>query len=327
MPIATEKSVLAASREFAVEDAARSWFHVVTTLAALLATIALAALAPWRAVRWAAGVTEALTLLRVFILYHDHMHGALLRRSRAAAGLFRALGVLLLAPPRWWTDTHNYHHAHTARLGAPPTGTYVCWSVERWRAATPGQRLLYRLERHPLTMVFGHALVFFMGMCVLPFAARPRRYASSGLAAALHVALAAALWRLAGVETYLTAVAAPFFIACAAGSYLFYAQHNAPGIALRADADWEQSDAALAGATYLHTGPVLRWFTGNIGFHHVHHLNVRIPFYRLPEAMRALPALQRPVVTTLAPRNVLACLRLALWDEERGRLVSFSDAR
>jgi acyl-lipid omega-6 desaturase (Delta-12 desaturase) len=316
-----DRELLDASRPFAQEDPARSWLHVVTTFVVLGLAIAVAAFAPWRALRWAGTLVEALTLLRAFILFHDHMHGALLRGSPAAVALFRVLGVLLLTPARMWTDTHNFHHAHTARLGSAPTGTYVFWSTEEWRAASPWRRFLYRLERHPITMILGHPVVFFLGMCVLPFVSQPRRHAECGLAVALHVGLAIALWRVAGAELCVATLLAPFAIACAVGSYLFYAQHNAPGIVMRAEGAWSHSTGALDGSSYLETGPIFRWFTGNIGYHHVHHLNVRIPFYRLPEAMKALPALQSPVVTTLRPRDVVACLRLALWDSARGRLV------
>jgi omega-6 fatty acid desaturase (delta-12 desaturase) len=314
-----------ASRRFAREDPATSWYHLVTTLAALAAAIAIAAAVPWWPVRVPAAMVAGLLLVRVFTLYHDHMHGALLRRSRLARGLFTVLGLLMLTAPRVWNDTHNVHHANTARLNGSSLGTYVLWTVERWRSASRPERLLYRLERHPLNMVLGHLTVFFIGMCVLPFVKRPLRYASSGLAALLHVALATSIIWGFGFDVFLFAMLVPFFIACAIGSYLFFAQHNAEGVT-HTDADsWEHVHSAVAGSTYLCTDAVTRWFSGNIGYHHVHHLNVRIPFYRLPEAMDAIVELQDPVVTTLHPRDVNACLRLALWDADRSRMVALSE--
>jgi acyl-lipid omega-6 desaturase (Delta-12 desaturase) len=232
---------------------------------------------------------------------------------------------LLLAAPRVWADTHNYHHAHTAKLDAAPIGTYVLWTVDRWRSATKWERWRYRLERHPLTIGLGYLTVFFVGMCVLPFVLHPRRYASSGLAAFGHLAIAFGLWHTFGLEVALSAFVAPFAIACAVGSYLFYAQHNAPGLTLCSPENWNHADGALGGSTYLATGPLMRWFTGNIGFHHVHHLNVRIPFYRLPEAMAAIPELGDPVVTRLRLQDVRACLRLAIWDPVAGRMMAASD--
>jgi len=317
------KLLIDATRPFAQEQRARSWFHVLTTFAALFAAIGLAAFAPFWPLRIVGMALESLTLVRVFILFHDFAHGALLRGSPLASAIFRLEGLLLLTPLRVWAETHNFHHANTARLASRPTGTYVLWSVDRWRSASWAGRLLYRAERHPLTMLFGHVTVFFFGMCVLPFVSNPRKYASSGLAAVVHVGLCVVVWRALGPAVWVCAMLVPMFVAFAFGSYLFYAQHNAPGLAMRLDGDWTHADAAVEGSTMLSTSALMHWFTGNIGYHHVHHLNARIPFYRLPEAMAALPELQRPIVTSLSPTDVVACLRLALWDPSTGRMVGF----
>lgn len=323
-PPRTGRALWAATRPFAAEDPRRSWGYVGASLLVLATAITLAAVAPWWPVRVVAGIVEGLTLLRIFTHYHDHMHGSLLRRSPAAKALFAVLGVLMIAPPRFWADSHNFHHGHTGRLGAPPTGTYALWSVERWREASFRERLAYRLERNPMTMIFGYVTVFFVGMCVSPFVKNPRRYASSAIAGVVHLGLGAALAYTLGFGALVTAMLLPFFIACAIGSYLFYAQHNAEGVAMRGD-DWNHADAAVEASTLLATGPVMRWFTGDIGFHHVHHLNVKIPFYRLEEAMAAIPELQSPVVTRLRLGEIASCLRLFLWDAEQGRMVSLRD--
>jgi omega-6 fatty acid desaturase (delta-12 desaturase) len=117
----------------------------------------------------------------------------------------------------------------------------------------------------------------------------------------------------------------PLNIAFIAGTYLFYAQHNFEGVKLRGRHEWEFTRAALESSSYMPMGPAMRWFTGNIGYHHVHHLNSRIPFYRLPEAMAAIPELQHPGETRLRPRDVFACLSLKLWDAEAQQMVPFPD--
>ena len=322
---AGSKATIDATRTFAHEDRKLSWFHTLTTFGLLALATAIAATGPFLLARIAAGFLEALLLLRAFILYHDHMHGALLRQSRVASALFHVQGVLVLNPPRVWTDTHNEHHANTARLQSRSTGTYELWTVDRWRSADWSQRLAYRLERHPVTILFGYATVFFMGMCVLPFVKNPKRYASSGLAAVVHIAIAVAVVRWLGAGAYVTAMCGPFFVACALGAYLFYVQHNFVGAEFRTADNWNHADAALEGSSYLKTGPVMQFFTGNIGYHHVHHLNARIPFYRLPEAMAALPALQNPGTSTLELRDVIASLKLKLWDPSQRRMVRFTD--
>ena len=327
MPPRAGKALIDASRAFAGEYRARSWFHVVVTLSALLGCAGLAAALPWWPLRVVAALLEALLLLRTFALYHDHMHGALLRDSRFGAVLLRSAGVLMLAPPQVWADTHNAHHANTARPTALPIGTFSLWTVARWRSASHGERLRYRIERSPITMLLGYLTVFLGALCLLPFVKQPRRYKSSGLALVLHLGGSVALCWAFGVGVYVTTVLVPYAIACGIGSYLFYTQHNAPGIELRAESAWSHDQAALRGSTHLVTGRLMRWFTGNIGLHHVHHLNARIPFYRLPETMAALPELQNPIVTTLAPRDVLACLRVALWEPTSNRMVALGELR
>jgi len=127
-----------------------------------------------------------------------------------------------------------------------------------------------------------------------------------------------------GGATLFFAFLLPNLISHALGAYLFYAQHNFPTAHIQAREEWTFVRAALESSSYMQLGPVMRYFTGNIGYHHVHHLNHRIPFYRLPEAMAGIPELQNPRgMTSLAPRDVLACLRLKLWDPAAGRLVPF----
>jgi omega-6 fatty acid desaturase (delta-12 desaturase) len=150
----------------------------------------------------------------------------------------------------------------------------------------------------------------------------PRKHADAALAFVLHAALVAAL-AYYDAATLVLAVMLPFAIAMALGSYLFYAQHNFPDVKLCDEADWSYVHAALHSSSFIRMGRLMRWFTGNIGYHHVHHLNARIPFYRLPEAMAGIAELQSPGATSLECRDVLACLRLKLWDRRKNRLVSF----
>jgi acyl-lipid omega-6 desaturase (Delta-12 desaturase) len=324
---AAERQLIASTRPFAVQDAARSWRNVAATYAALVGALMLTTLAPWWPLRVVGGVLEALVLVRSFILVHDYMHGSLLSGSGLARVLFHAQGVLLLTPPRVWNETHNHHHANTARIAAPASGTFTTWTAEQWREASALERVAYVAERHPLTILLAYPFAFFGALSLVPFLRNPRRYWSAGLAVALHVALSLAVVNLAGWGVYLSAMLLPLLAAYALGAYLFFAQHNFPDVVLREDHAWTHADAALEASSYLRCGPVMAWFTGNIGYHHIHHLNPRIPFYRLPEAMAALPELQNPRTTSLHPRDVFACLRLNVWDGARGRMVRFRDLR
>ncbi len=321
------RDLISRTRPFAIQDAARARWHIASTLVAMVAAVAVAAAAPWWPLRVVGGLVEALVLVRAFILYHDFMHGALLGSSRLAQVLFHIQGVLMLTPARIWNDTHNHHHANTARLAAPSAGTFITWTTDTWRGASGRERLAYVVERHPLTLLFGYLTAFLVSLCLVPFVRNPRRYWASGLALLVHIALSITIWRLFGPGVYLSAFLGPLFVGYALGTYLFYAQHNFQDVSLLPEEQWTHAEAALEASSFLACGPVMAWFTGNIGYHHVHHLNPRIPFYRLPEAMAAIPELQGPHVTTLHPREVVRCLRLNLWDSAQQRMVRYRDVR
>ena len=169
--------------------------------------------------------------------------------------------------------------------------------------------------------------VFVFSLCLIPFVRAPRKNWSAGLAVLVHLALSATLILAFGVSVYLTAMLIPMALAYAFGSYLFFVQHNFEQMHVREESDWSHAAGALETSSYLALGPVMHWFTGNIGYHHVHHLNPRIPFYRLPEAMAAIPELQNPPTATLRLREVWSTLTsLDLWDPKAGRMVPFREA-
>jgi omega-6 fatty acid desaturase (delta-12 desaturase) len=158
-------------------------------------------------------------------------------------------------------------------------------------------------------------------MCTAPTLRNPRKHYDSLLAFILHVAIAVALFSHGGWAAVLLTLVGPLFIACAIGAYLFYAQHNFPGVSFNDRDGWTYDKAAMESSSFMKTGPIMGWFTANIGYHHIHHLNSRIPFYRLPEAAAAIPELKATPVTSLHPRDILACLRLKVWDNEVQKMV------
>jgi omega-6 fatty acid desaturase (delta-12 desaturase) len=141
-----------------------------------------------------------------------------------------------------------------------------------------------------------------------------------------HGTLIAALWILGGFDVAFFVVLLPMTIASMIGSYMFFAQHSFERMHILPEENWTYYRAALESSSYMKLNKLMRWFTGNIGYHHIHHLNVRIPFYRLPEAMEAIPELQSPVTTTLSPHDIRACFRCCLWDEGLQRMVSYREA-
>jgi omega-6 fatty acid desaturase (delta-12 desaturase) len=315
--------LIRATQPFARELRWRSWWHFWSTLAALVGLLCLSCLEVRWGCRFPVSVLAGLTMVRMFTIYHDYQHGTILRGSALANVLLGAYGLLLLTPPSIWRRTHQYHHSHNGRVQAAGIGSFDVMTTRDFARAPVWRRLAYGLSRHPLTILAGYVTVFLYGMCLRPLLLRTRQHGDAALALLVHAALIAALATFAPALLLWTLLL-PMCVATALGSYLFYAQHNFPDARFQEGGAWDCAAAALAGSSYIPMNPVLRWFTGNIGYHHVHHLNARIPFYRLPEAMAGLEELQSPGVTTLSLSGVYHCLRLKLWDADRGHLVNFA---
>lgn len=333
---ATEKALLEATRPFEAESRIRSWWYVGSTFIVLGAVLTVAARSSWWPLRMGASLAAGLLLVRTFILFHDFQHGSLLRGSLLARALFFLFGLLALTPPRNWRHTHNVHHAHVGKpiaadddefsLVTSDIGSYPLMTTDKWRQASMWQRLCYRITRHPLTILCAYVMVFMGSLCVVPLLKDPRKNWESAASLLAHVGVVAGLWVFAGFPTLFFAFWLPVVIAAALGAYLFFVQHNFPGMRIVPQGEWTHFRGGLESSSFLQLGPILGWFTGNIGYHHMHHLNSRIPFYRLPEAMAAMPELQPPIVTSFRPRDILACLRLNLWDPHRQQLVSYREA-
>lgn len=317
------KELLEATRAFVPESRARSWWYVLSTSVALASLVALAAQPIFWPLRLGLSALAGLVSVRMFILYHDYLHGALLRGSKAARLILYPFALWVMTPPKVWRETHNYHHNHTAKLVGSSIGSFATMSLESYAQATAVEKFRYRLVRHPLTVVFGYFTIFMLDMCLMSFLRSPRKRWDSLVALLLNWAIAAVVIPRFGFATWLFAAFLPIFIATGIGAYLFYAQHNFDGLHIQPRDVWSYDRAALESSSYMVTGPLLAWFTGNIGYHHVHHLNPTIPFYRLPEAMAAIPELQNASKTSLAPGEIVACFKLKLWDPEQQKMVGY----
>ena len=320
------KDLINATVPFAEESVRLSWWYVSSTFALLAGALAGAGLAPWWPLRLLFSLLAAMLMVRAFITYHDYMHRAILARSRIAWILFRVYSALALTPPRSWKKSHNYHHGHVGQVSASSIGAFPIMTTQMWRDASLTTRAGYRIVRHPLTVLAGYVTIFLFSITLLPLLTNPARHWDSLLALAGHVALIAVLWIFGGFDTAFFVVLLPMTIASALGSYLFFAQHSFKRMHILTPEAWTYYRAAMESSSYMKLSRVMQWFTGNIGFHHIHHLNVRIPFYRLPEVMDAIPELQSAVTTTLSPRDIRDCFRCSLWDEERQKVVSYREA-
>ena len=311
----------ARTKPYARDSYWKSWWCILSTT--LLLGVAAAGTFPRLPLIWriACSVLTGLLMVRLFVIYHDQQHHAILPKSRLAAIFMRLLGICILIPNAIWRSSHDYHHSHNSKLRSAHIGSFPIMTREQYRQTSAGGRILYLFMRHPLTILFGYITVFLFGMVILPFLNSPRKNFDSVPAILLHVTIAVWLAVHFGWLGLVLTLLLPFLIAGALGAYLFYAQHNFPGVILKDNKGWTFEGAALESSSYLKTNPLMAWFTANIGYHHIHHINHRVPFYRLPELYRDIPELRRATTTSLHPFDIFRCLRLKVWCVETQRMV------
>ncbi|EMP57351.1 fatty acid desaturase [Marinobacter santoriniensis NKSG1] len=324
--IRVDRELLNATKPYREESAARSWWYVGSTFALMIASLTIAGVVSWWPLRTVFSVLGGLLMVRCFITFHDYLHGAILKGSRLAHWLFITYGALALTPTRSWLASHNYHHGHVGQISEASVGAFPLITTRMWRASTPWQRFAYRAQRHPLVVLLSYPIVFGLNITLIPLLRAPRKHLDSLVALISHFGLIAVLRFLGGFSLVFFVILLPMTIASAMGCYLFFAQHSFRRMQIASPEAWTFYRAALESSSYMKVNPVLQWFTGNIGYHHIHHLNSRIPFYRLPEVMAAIPELQAPLTTSLAPRDISDCFRYALWDEEKQRMVTYREA-
>jgi omega-6 fatty acid desaturase (delta-12 desaturase) len=264
-----------------------------------------------------------LLILRTFVIYHDQQHQAILPHSRLAGGLMKIFGILVLSPSSIWQSSHNHHHTHNSKLRGSHIGSFPIMTKAQYLKSSKAERFQYLFMRHPLTILLGYPIVFLYGMCLSPFVTNPREHADCFIALVLHIGIAVLLTCCFGWPALLLTQIIPHFVASAIGTYLFYAQHNFTGVSFNDNAGWTYEKAAMESSSYIKTGPLWAWFTANIGYHHIHHLNARIPFYRLPEVFAKVPELRTPKTTSLRPADIVRCLRLKVWDVDTQQMIGF----
>lgn len=319
----TGKELIAASKEFTGENRTRSWLEILGTilLSAIAFTITLFDSIPLP-LRLVSSVLCGLLYVRMFVIYHDYQHRAILQRSTIAEWLMQVVGIYLLAPQTIWKRSHEHHHNNNSKLTITGIGSYPTITKNRFLSLTKKERAIYLINRHPLTIIMGYFTLFIYWLNLKSFFQSPGRHLDSLLALIIHGLGATAVWYFLGSETFWIGWFFPFFMAFAMGSYLFYCQHNFPGAKFRENHDWTYDNAALTSTSCMPMNPIMQWFTGNIGYHHVHHLNSRIPFYRLVEAMKSMPELRNAPTTSWALPEIVRCFRLKLWDPEKDKMIT-----
>jgi len=315
------KNLILATKPFAKEIRSRSWFHTISTLSLLILALGSTLVMPFILLKLACSIIAGLLLIRMFIIYHDHQHHTILTRSPTANVIMTIFGMYMLSPTSIWKRSHDHHHNHNSKLFSASIGSYPIVTRKKYLEMTARQKFIYLAARHPITIALGYFSMFIIGMCLRSFISNPRKHYDSLIALTLHIAVAVSLFVFISWQAWFFMFFLPFLIAFGMGAYLFYAQHNFPGVEFYENKNWVYEKAALESSSFMKMHPVMEWFTGNIGYHHIHHLNSKIPFYRLPEVMKHFAELQNCKVTTLTPGAMNACFKLKVWDQETNQMI------
>jgi omega-6 fatty acid desaturase (delta-12 desaturase) len=274
----------------------------------------------------ALAVPAAGCAVRTFIVFHDCGHGSFLPSKRLNGWVGAVAGLVVYMPYRWWRHDHAVHHATAGDLDRRGVGDVQTLTVAEYERLTWARQLGYRLFRNPLVMFgLGPIVTLLLTPRVFSRSARPRiRRSVIGTNVALVLLFGGICW-FAGWQAFLLVQVPVFMIGGSVGIWLFYVQHQFEDTYWQSSENWSYAEAALRGSSYLKLPKVLQFFTGNIGVHHVHHLNARIPNYNLQRAHDENPVFHD--VPTLSIADGLRAVRLKLWDEQGRRLLTFAEAR
>ena len=303
----------------------KSAWQLLSTLAAFVSL--------WLLMLWSLDISYFLTLLlaiptgglivRLFVLQHDCGHGSFFQSKQLNDWVGRSLGVLTLTPYQRWRKHHAVHHATSGNLDRRGFGDVLLMTVREYQAATPYQRLMYRIQRHPLMMfgigAFGYFLIW-QRFIYEPKTWHKERASVWWTNLSIFVVSVAIAW-LIGLDRLLLVHLPVVAVASSLGVWLFYVQHQFEDTYYEHNEKWDYVAAGIEGCSYYQLPAVLSWLTANIGIHHIHHLDSRIPNYRLKDCFDENPEFQR--VRRLTLWESIECASLRLWDEDLGVLVRY----
>ncbi|MEJ6528405.1 MULTISPECIES: fatty acid desaturase [unclassified Exiguobacterium] len=265
-------------------------------------------------------------VVRMFIIFHDCTHGSFFKNKKANAIVGTITGILTLFPYEKWKREHAIHHASSGNLDKRGVGDIWVMTIEEYIEASKWTRLKYRLYRHPLVMFgLGPLWLILVTSRFNRKDARKKERQNTHIINLSLVVLYSALIYVIGWQAFLIVQGTTMFIAGVLGIWLFYVQHTFEDSYFEDEQEWDYVKAAIEGSSYYELPKVLQWVTGNIGFHHVHHLSPRVPNYHLEKAHTSTPPLQR--ATTIGLFSSLKSLRYKLYDANNKTFVTFREVR
>jgi len=323
----TKTPAFIASQKFASASYGRALFQFGHTFGLYVLTIGLmfASLALPYGVTLLLSLVAAAAYLRLFMIGHDCSHGSYLPKKWQNSWLGNVIGVLTNTPLHYWGTQHAKHHRSTGNLDKRGDGDVITRTVEEYAAASTFSRLCYRVYRNPWVLFFFSAPLHFVVLQRLPLGDQAKTW--SGWASVMGTNLGIALYygsliAAFGLQPFLLVYVPVVMLSSLGAVWLFYVQHQFEDAYWHRNDAWTYHDATLQGSSFYDLPRWLHWVSGNIGYHHIHHLNPKVPNYNLPACYSGQPALQN--ARKLGLRESLSTAWLALWDEQAGRLVSFA---
>lgn len=274
-------------------------------------------------------IPTAFFVVRLFLIQHDCGHGAYFRSAWANNYLGRLIGILTATPYDYWRDTHATHHATTGHLEKRGDGDINTMTVKEFDSASKWRKALYWLYRHPVVMFgIGPMYVFLIKQRLpldFPFARKKRVWLNLFATNIAIIGISTALAMTIGLPEFLMVQLPVMILAATIGVWMFYVQHQFEDAYWSRGKAWAFYQAALEGSSHYDLPKPLQWLTASIGLHHIHHLNSKIPNYRLQECLDSLPKLEK--VTRINFWQSIKCVSFTLWDEERTKMISFRQLR
>lgn len=305
-------------------DVRRSWFQVINSVGPyiLLWILMIVSLNYSYWITLLLAIPAAGFMVRIFIIFHDCGHGSFFKSQKLNDSLGIITGLISFTPYYRWRHDHAIHHATAGDLDRRGTGDVWTLTLTEYQELPRSKKIAYRLVRNPAIMFTIGALGVFLIGHRFPSSNDGVRERQSVHWTNLALAgIAALLSALIGIKAYLLIQLPILMLAASAGVWLFYVQHQFDGVYWVRHENWDFKSAALKGSSFYKLPKLLQWFTGNIGFHHIHHYNPGIPNYFLEECQKKISIFQQVKPITL--RTSLKSLNFRLWDEQNARLVGF----
>ncbi len=315
-----KKKLLNQLQSYAKENRLLSYWYLISTVFLFSLFIFLTITVNIFTIKLMLSLITGLILLRLSIFYHDFQHGSFLRNEKWLKPVMTLFGILILTPPSIWRQTHNFHHRFNGKLFGPSLGAFPLVTKSKYFNMTSWQKTKYHFIRHPITMIFAYFTLFYALFLIYPLAKKPFKHIDCLIALIINITLIITT-AIYIPQILMFIIIIPGMLISMISSYAFYAQHNFPQAKFKINQRDDFFFAALNSTSFMNSWKITHWFTANIGYHHIHHLNPKIPFYNLPKVYAEIPELQIKNTISLMPKSIYQCLTLTYWDDEKEIMI------